>query len=362
MTRGKKIFVGCLVSVGVIILAVILTVVFIVSWLNSPGPELDGQRLVDANTRIYAELRLEEEDQTVRDLLRLFTTTRNQAGMEALSSFDAERMPSFLRNTIPMFQNLGNHEVREEDLDKVLPVHVYLTESGTTGPQISPLLAIYFPGSGHYLRLVDWFLRRTAGGNSDLTVTELGNEHLFSLEKEVPGWAAIVGTDILYSPEQSVVAKGIGNLQRVQVPPSPPALVRLFADSPADSALRFTALEQGAEALPDLISSLAPGLADLLSRQLQGATSVSGWARFESVERLTGVLLISAPLTSENQPAPDTRFTLELLGGTLRFTLSAAGGQGTGTSRWNFALDGVDELIRIAARKASGTEAIIIRP
>ena len=70
MTRGKKILTGCLVAIAIMVLAVILTVVFFVSWIKTPGPDLEGRRLLHERTDLYAEFRLRRDDQAVRDLLR----------------------------------------------------------------------------------------------------------------------------------------------------------------------------------------------------------------------------------------------------------------------------------------------------
>ncbi len=362
MTPKKKILVGCLAAVGAMILAVILSVFFFVTWIKSPSPELDGNRLVEPDTLIYAEVRLREEDQAVRQLLRTFVATRNQAGLEQFQSAEFQQIPSFVRQFLPMFQNMGGGTVKDEDLDKLLPVAGFLTSSLHDESGLSPLLAVSFPASGHVLSLLDWILRRTAGNDSDLQQQQHGEESLYKLKKTDTGWFSIVETDVLFALDQSALLGGIETLARTQPPPSPPALVSLLAGAPEDTALRLAAVGEGAANLPDLISPWVPGLADLFRERLAGAGSIVGWARLESEERLAGVLFVTPIEPAGPEDTGLSRYTLEFLDGSMSFVLADGGLQPDGRRRWDFTLEGVEALVVLAARQVTGRDGIVIGP
>jgi hypothetical protein len=362
MTRGKKILVGCLVAVAALILTFILAVVFAVSWVKSPSPDLDGQRLVDAGTRVYAELRLREEDQAVRQLLRTFVATRNQAGLDQFKAADIQDVPPFVRKFLPMFQKLGAGEVQDKDLDKILPVAAFLTFAGSHADGARPLLAINFPASGHVLSLLDWFMARAARNDGELEVVTHGEEAIYNVREKSLGWFCIVKTDVLWSPEKPALLTGIENLARTERPPSPPALVSLLAAAPDDTAFRLAAVGDGAAELPGLLSPWIPGLADLLRDKLAGARSISGWGRLESADRLTGVLFVSADQETGEAIGGGSRYTLEFHDGALRFTLADAGVESDGRRRWEFALEGVEELIRTGARNLDNDNGVVFGP
>ena len=118
----------------------------------------------------------------------------------------------------------------------------------------------------------------------------------------------------------------------------------------------------GAAELPGLLSPWLPGLADLLRDNLAGARSISGWGRLESADRLTGVLFVSAEQETGEATGGGSRYTLEFHDGALRFTLADAGVESDGRRRWEFTLEGVEELIRTMARNLDGDSGIVFGP
>ena len=361
MTRGKKILVGCLVAIAIMVLAVILAVVFFVSWIKTPGPELEGRRLVHERTAFYAELRLRRDDQGVRDLLRAFVEGRNRHALTELE----ENIPPVMEKFLPLFQQLSGGQVEEKDLDKILPLALIVTSAKSAAGMPPPLFAINFPASGHTLTLMDWFFARAITEDSeDLLVRRHGDEALYRTNLEPPVWFTIVDTDVLLSTGEEAVLSGIELLRRPPDAITSTPLQSLLDEAPADAALTLAAQEGGAGTLLALMAEHLPALADMLRQQVNPEARISAWAGLESQDRLAGKLLVAASSTAQAQ-VPETKelstYTLELLDGSVRLTLADKGMDSAARHEWEFTLEGLEALALWAAVRTSDT-SITMRP
>ncbi len=352
MTRGKKILTGCLVAIAIMVLAVILTVVFFVSWLKTPSPDLEGRRLLHESTDLYAELRLRRDDQAVRDLLRVFLEGHNRNAFSEIENSAPPAMGKFL----PLFKQLSGGDVGGEDLDKALPLAIILTSSRSEPGMAPPLFAINFPASGHTLTLVDWILARTISGDSkDLQVQWHGDEAIYVTDTDPPVWGTIVDTDVLLSTSEEAVLSGIKRLRRPPVAIAGTPLQALLDEAPQDAALTLAAQDGGAGTLLALASEHFPALADILDQRMSQGARVSGWARLESQDRLTGSLLVMDPAAaSDRLPEAEelSTYTLELLDGTVRVTLADKGMDSASRHEWAFTLEGTQALALWAAERS----------
>ncbi len=76
--------------------------------------------------------------------------------------------------------------------------------------------------------------------------------------------------------------------------------------------------------------------------------------RTASTDRLVGVFFVETPQEPDQDTSGSSRFTLEFFDGALRFTLSNRGQESDGRQRWEYELDGAEELIRLLAHQLGG--------
>ena len=349
MTRGKKILVGCLAGMAIMVLAVILAVVFFVSWIRSPGPELEGRRLVHEHTDLYAELKLRREDEAVRDLLRVFLRARNRNAVAEIE----RKTPPALERLLPLFQNLSRSEVSKKDLDKILPMSLMVTSSKDESGTAPPLFAINLPGAGHILTIADLIYARAIGSRSDgLLVRWRGDEALYRTDTDPQVWLTIVDTAVLLSTSEEAVASGIELLRRPLGAITGTPLQSLLDEAPADATLTVAARQGGAGTLLALTAEYLPALVDMLNRNMKPQAHISAWARLESRDRLAGRLLVTNSSTVPDRPEEAkelSTYTVELMDGAVRLTLVDRGLDSAARHEWEFTLEGLESLARWAA-------------
>jgi hypothetical protein len=358
-SRGKKILLGCVVLVAAVILGIILTSVLFVAWLKSPGDLLEGSRLVDADTGLYLDVTLHEDDPAARDLVRALVRTQRQLPAD----LDLENAPPWVGWIFPAIDRAAQQEVTDEEIDKVLPLAAVVTTQRSAGDE--PLLVVNCPPTGQALRFVDWTLSLAARWGDEVEKRRHRETNIYHLGSDVPAWIAIVENNALLSPEPETVGAGIDRLSRPPDARGASPLLTMISSVPEDASLRLAAAPGQTAVLLGMVERFAPALAEGLRSRLRDADATTGWARLESSDRLVGFITVAGAEGAGDGllggSSPDTRFVLSLHDGLVRVVLEPGTTDAAGQQILRFQVEGLEELVGWLGR-AGRTGGIVIRP
>jgi len=358
-SRGKKILVGCLVLVAAVIGSIVLTSVLFVAWLRSPGDLLEGSRLVDADTGFYLDVTLHEDDPAARDLVRALMRSQRQLPAD----LDLDDAPPWVGWILPALDRAAREEVKDEEIDKVLPLAAVVTTQRSAGGE--PLLVVNCPPTGQALRFVDWALAMAARWGDEVEKRRHREKNIYHLGSDVPAWIAVVENNALIAPEADTVGAGIDRLSRPPDARGASPLLAMLSSVPEDASMRLAAAPGQTEVLLGLVERFAPALAHGLRSRLRDTDATTGWAHLESSDRLVGFITVAGAEGTGNGllggSSPDTRFVLSLHDGLVRVVLEPGTTDAAGQQVLRFQVEGLEELVGWIGRTGR-TSGIVIRP
>ena len=334
MTRGRKILIGCLVAVGVVIIAAVGSTVFFFSWLQTPGEPLEGNRLLDDQTRVYLEVRFAENDPGTRELVKAL--------------FNAQQDLEPHLNDLPPFlawiQGMQRKDIPDEELDKLLPFSAILSrQAEEQDAEGGASFVVNLPAASNGLRLFDRLFSWTAGQNADVEVLSYKEEEYYRLLTDGEDvWMSVVDANLVCalqeSPTRSVIDRLLRPPEAVFATRAP--LTPLLATVPDRYLLRLAAFEQTG-ALLDLIEVPLPELAVFLSQLIGDSESVIGWLQVESAEVLVGELQAHTGSDFPDLLRPGDTVRLELYGGQLQLSLEPMLTYRAGWQAWRLRAEGI---------------------
>jgi len=358
-SRGKKILVGCLVLVAAVVLGVVLTLVLFGVWVSSPGELLESSRLVDADTGLYLDVTLHEDDPAARDLVRALVRSQRQLPAD----LDLEDAPPWVGLIFPAIDRAAQEEVTDEEIDKVLPITALLTSQRSAGGE--PLLAVNCPPTGQAFRILGWSLFWVSRMSDEVEKRSHRETNIYHLGSDGPAWLAVVDNNVLLSPEPEAVAAGIDRLSRPPEARGTSPLLAMLSSVPEDSSIRLAATPGQTAVLLGLVERFAPALADGLRSRLRDADATTGWAHLESSDRLVGFITVAGAEGAGDGllggGSPDTRFVLSLHDGLVRVVLEPRTTDAAGQQVLRFQVEGLEELVAWAGR-VGRTGGIVIGP
>jgi hypothetical protein len=358
-SRGKKILVGCLVLVAAVVLGIVLTLVLFGVWVSSPGDSLEGSRLVDADTGLYLDATLDNDDPAARDLVRALVRSQRQLP----SDLDLEGAPPWVSMIFPVIDQAAQQEVTDEEIDDVLPVTAMLTTQRSAGGE--PLLAVNCPPTGQAFRILGWSLYWLSRFTDEIEMRRHRETNIYHLGSDTPAWIAVVENNALLSPEPEAVGAGIDRLSRPPEAREDSPLLAMLSSVPEDASIRLAAAPGQTAVLLGLMERVAPAIADRLRSRLRDTDAITGWAHLESSDRLVGYITVAgAEGTGDGLlrgSAPDTRFVLSLHDGRVRVVLEPGTTDATGQQVLRFHVEGLEELVGWLG-KVGRTGGIVISP
>ncbi len=339
-SRGSRVLVGCAgAAIGAVIVIIICVAAF-VAWIRSPGVPLQGNRLVDRDTVLYAELNVSPGDAVAMELVSkaVGAQTREQAG-------DAQEVPAPLRWAL----GRASGKPLTSDLAKTLPVIVMITRQDA-GPGSRPpaLLAVSFPKLGNRVRMAGWIASFVAGWSDDeggFKGEKYKDETILAIRDDDDGgrsgeargssgygygssderddgtaesgdeggrdaadeesfgtvFVSIVGSDFLLARGADPLKRAIDRIKTPEpqaASTDPPAVL---AGRPEDALLYVAAREGHAAWAIDLLRRASPEFASLLEPLTERAGAFALWARLETPDVLAGEMRIGAGSPGEDE-------------------------------------------------------------
>ncbi|HZE88815.1 MAG TPA: hypothetical protein VE404_04660 [Verrucomicrobiae bacterium] len=281
-SRGQKFLFGCLGCFGGIVVLVVVVLSLFVHWVKTPGIPLEGSRLYDAATAVYAEVHLRSEDPGAREFVRVF-----------LNAARNPPIPDNAKVPVPMTMILGNlprREATDAELDKILPlVLVMRRQAGPGGEAAAPMLGLSLSPAGNSLRILHAMFNFIAWRGKKIEKEVRGDQDIFRVNaesrgQEVPVWVSFVGTDALLARDGDAVRAGVDTLAAAPAgAPSPLAALR-----PEQACIFLVAKPGYAGAALDTIAELLPGVADTLRPVVKGGSGLTVWGTLKSADILEG--------------------------------------------------------------------------
>ena len=307
-TRSRKILIGCLVALGAVVLLAIAGCTLFVRWLQTPGEPLATNRLIDEQTRIYVELRLDETNPGARGLVRVLLEAHQ----------DLQARPGTLPPVLAWLQNTPQRDIPDEEIDDLLPLSAILTgQSREALPDGGTSFTVNLPSAANSFRLLDRFLAFSARRSTDMEYLLYRDEAYYRLaQDDGDTWMSIVDANLVFALREPPMRSAIDRLTRppdTLVSRSPP-LAPLLSGFPPDSVLRVAVLEQTAGLL-ELIEPALPELAVLLEQIIGESRALTGWLRVERADVLVGEFQAEMGETGVLSSRPI------LLGDTIRLAL-----------------------------------------
>jgi hypothetical protein len=342
---------GRRIPAWLVVLLVLVAVVLaaraaFLAWLRSPAPELDGARLVDAGTALYAELHLREGDAAALEFLRGLAAHDDTTGAH-------DRIAELLARVAPHLSS------REQEFDEALPLTLVWTRQevrpGVAGPM---LLAVGMPKAGNTPRLLGIAFSIGAWKQSGERQSARHRDvlmHTVSFKigaLETSYWSAVVGSHILLSRDPDAVRSGIDRLLDGAGAGSRPAL-ELLAARPADAAVYIAGRPGHAVAVAEALAEVSPELARAFWPALERADGAFLWAGLAAGDLARGELHVRpAPAADAPGAGPEPRLLIPLSTGAVAATIAPAG---SARDAWSFEVEGLGALV-LQALRAAGVE------
>jgi hypothetical protein len=340
LARGQKFLFGCLAVFGVLVLILILAGTFFVSWIRTPGPPLEGARIVDDGTAVYAEVRLRKEDPGAREYVRAFMTASRHPVIPA----DAN-LPG------PVGMILGNipqRDASDREVDRALPLVIAARREASPEGGTPALYAVSFAGAGNTMRLAHtlfaWVLTRSSKVHKETQ----GDDDLFRMEAktnsgDVELWLSFIDTDVLFSRDEQAVRQGIDAMRR----PSPSAAA-IMADRSDDASLFIAAKPGYAGAAADAIDLAAPGIAGFLRDIAKSGAGVTLTGTLRSADLLEGELRLREADGGTGKEIPDFsgKMTLTMGSAPLDLAFESIPPPPGVKKAWKIRITGLQEAMR----------------
>ncbi len=344
--RYRGLLVGCLGAIAIVVVLVVAGALLFRAWIHTPGLLLQGSRLVDGSTALYAEVQLRKEDQRTRDLFRAVIEAQQRQQREQLNR---PEVPGPVRTILGF---IPQRTPGERDIDKVLPVTLVMTrQEGTAGTDEPFLFAVSMPNAGNALRLVDKGMSFMVGrAKAKARHEQHGGEEMFYMPGKPAGmWASIVGTDVLFSRNEGQLASAIDRLGRAGSGAADRSASEIFAARPADAILFMTSKAGHSGALADALETVLPAFGGAVRRLANDAGAVTLWGRLASADTVEGEMRIrekpgSAPATDLTELA--ATFTVPLAAGDVTVGLAPTAKEPGERAAFRFKLDGIGVAVR----------------
>ncbi len=293
-SRGSRVLLGCAgFAIGAVIVILIVVAAFM-AWMKTPGLPLEGRRLVDPGTVLYAELNVRPGDPVALELLgKVLGARSRERAMEK-----QEEIPGPLRWAFG--RAAGGSSA--PDLGKILPLIVMVTrQEGAEGVPSAALLALSFPKLGNRMRMVGWIVSLIAGwggGDRDISAQAYRDEKLLTIDADGEKyWASFVGSDFLLARTETPLKWAIDRIKE----PTPEGGAELLAARPEEALLYLGAREGYAGSVIDLFRRASPEFATVLGPLVEGAGAIRLWARLETPDLLSGEMRVAAGSPDEEE-------------------------------------------------------------
>jgi hypothetical protein len=346
-SRGGRFLIGCLGVVGAIVVVLIVAGIMFTRWIRTPGPLLEGARLLDERTAVYVEARLRSDDSGARAVLRAILTAQRRPELP-----EGANVPGPARWIIG---SLPRREVTDQEVARALPIELVVSRAETAPGHAGPaLITASLPRIGNGMRFVDWLLSRTRSSDQKLSRHAYGRETLFQVgnpERQEAGtvWAAIVGADVLVSRDEATLKAGIDRLETTTAAAAPTTLAAPFRERPADEFLFMGARAGFGEALAEILEWPSPALAAALRPYLKTSGTVSLRASLVSADSLEGTIGIiggaEEPVAAGASP-PASEISLRIAGEPVSLRLTAVPPGPGERKAWKLAMTGLEAVAR----------------
>lgn len=340
MTRGRKILIGCVVVLGAMVFSAVAGVALFFRWLQTPGDPLEGNRLINNETRTYVEMRLEASNPGAHQIVR--TLIQAQQQLQARPD-DLPPFLAFLQN-VPQ---RPDQTISDAEMDELLPLAaIFTAQSHEASPGGGMSFTINLPSAANSFRLVDRFMAFGASRTDDVEYLLYQDEAYYRFGRDDGDlWISIVDANLVFSLLEPPMRSTIDRLSRPAevVADSTPPLAALLTGAPPDHVFRFASQGQTVEML-EMLSHGLPELAALLRQLVGDSRTVTGWLRVEAGDALTGEFQAENALAAGESSGPlrigDT-IRLELYNRQVRLTLAPIRASRAGWSAWRLRAEGV---------------------
>ncbi len=351
---GRRLLYGCLTAAGVVLAAIIVSILSFRSWLRTPGELMEPGSLLDARTIVYAELHLRAEDPGVREFFVKAAEAQQQR-----ERADREVLPGPLRSIL---DSLESRDDPGRNLERILPVIVALMKqeegSGGAGP---PLFAISLPKMGNRVRFADiimGFIAGWAGSDSDFQRESYGEENLYRLGGDgIALWASLVGSDVLVSKDPAAVKAGIDRLSGAAGSAEEPPGSSLIGARPKGAVFYMATREGGTEEAAELIEAAVPAFGETLRRLVRGTDALRLWAFLTTSDLLEGELWLSTGGVEEKEDYSGT-ITAKMEEGEIRLVVEPLPAPAGPARGWAVRVEGLEVLVGSGLVRMEGGRGI----
>ena len=335
----SPILVGCVGAAIALLALLLILIVSLFVWLRSPGTLVDGGRLADADTVLYAEFNVRPDDASVRAFL---AKALEQSALR--SARDGGGAPN------PLELAFGGST--PEKITRSLPVAIIVTRRESPPGTVAPaVMTISAPNVGKRMglafRVMSLFLRWSGkgqvGAHGATTVVRFGEEGARGGGPgNEPGWAAMMGTTFLFSKSREDLEHAI-DLIDAEDRAGPPE--GILAERP-DDALMFVSAKGGyAESVARLLETGTPEFASTLHPMLEDAGPVTITGRLESSDLLSGTIRVAAGSPGEEeQDEYAGKVTAVLPSGELTLSLTAIPRRAGERHAWEMRVEGLETV------------------
>jgi hypothetical protein len=294
-SRARKVVLGVLVVV-ILVLAVGLPVLF--TYVRRPGPLLEGERLLGANTTVHAELTLRREDPGARHLARRLLEGRSRGEAAALRF-------AFFKLTSRNLRSLNGGPLSDADVDRLLPVKLVLSrEAG----EPAPVLAVSYPVAAHSLQLFGSVVLLGALPVKAAERRSHQGQSYFGIDTDPPYWLALPEETLLLTRTEDALKARLDHLAAPSLGELDSVLHALLEAMPAEAALRVVARNAGA--LASLLRGPLPGVVAGMGTRMRHPEPVALWLAIDADGTLTGEFRTQcASIASDPTPSDEWMLT-----------------------------------------------------
>lgn len=343
-TGGRKFLLGCLLASGAAIFLFVAVAIVFVTWVRAPAPPLEGTRLLDRSTAIYAELRLRSQDPGAREFARSFLTAMRQA-QESAESTNGFR--SVVRRIVG---SAGRREVSEKEIERVLPVVVAVRrEEGQEGRAGPAAYAASFAQAGNRVRVADWFFSFAAWRGRKVKAESHAGMNVYTIAvARAPMWVCFPGTDVLLSRDLDAAKSEIDAYIRAASSGADGSAHPFLRTRPAEANLFIASKPGYAGQVAETLEPFAPSTAALVRKVVRGPEGMRFWAAMRSADRLEGELRLLSPETKVSAEVERNiagEITVPVGVETVRMALEPMAAAAGETHAWKIRITGLEKIM-----------------